>query len=239
MKSNNSSKLMTVYSYLSSAVTLSLLWWIACIPIVTIGASTAALYNSAMILTERDAKPFRLFKESFKKFFKPATVCWCIFLVIGILIGVDYIFFMNVVPNALGIVKVISIILAVTWAFIVLYLFPVITTFSGTNFELVFNALILSFMHAPMTILMFAVYFLGAYGGGKVLYALSTLLLMYSGLSSQLSSAQGFVAFASTFLFFLLLLPGAAALINGLIFKKVFKEYVSPEYVRYNSLCKK
>ncbi len=57
----------------------SILWLIACIPIITIGASTTALFTVARkTLKENRGYVFRTFVDTFKAEFKQATIMWLI-----------------------------------------------------------------------------------------------------------------------------------------------------------------
>ena len=63
-------------------VFLNLLWLLCCLPIVTIGASTAAMYRIAMDLVRRreDLSIFGDFIRAFRSNFKQATLVWLILL---------------------------------------------------------------------------------------------------------------------------------------------------------------
>ena len=56
---------------LADILMLSLLWLVCCLPIVTIGAATAALYNSASKCVKNgENKPYVKFRDCFKENFK-------------------------------------------------------------------------------------------------------------------------------------------------------------------------
>ena len=69
---------------------LNLLWFVCCLPIVTIGASTAALYYCTLkIADDEHTHMAPMFFRAFKENFRQATVLWLILLAVGILLGGD------------------------------------------------------------------------------------------------------------------------------------------------------
>ena len=73
---------------------LNVLWLVCSIPIVTIGASTTAMYYVTLKLArDEDGYTIRSFFKSFKENFRQATVIWLIFLAVVFLLGFDLYFF--------------------------------------------------------------------------------------------------------------------------------------------------
>lgn len=69
---------------------VSVLWFVFCIPIVTIGASTTALYETThKVLRRGQSYVWRTFWNSFKSNFKKSTLMWLIFLVIFVVLYLD------------------------------------------------------------------------------------------------------------------------------------------------------
>ena len=72
------------------SVYLNILWFICCIPIVTIGASTTALfYVTLKIAKNEEGNLTKAFFHSFKENLKQGTVIWLILLCLGIILGID------------------------------------------------------------------------------------------------------------------------------------------------------
>ena len=67
---------------------LNLLWFLCCLPIVTIGASTTALY-SVTLKYARDEEGYltRSFFQAFRQNFRQSTIIWLVMAAIGILLG--------------------------------------------------------------------------------------------------------------------------------------------------------
>ena len=75
---------------ISYACCLNVLWFICSLPIVTIGASTAALYYvSLKIVRGEEGRVFSSFFHSFRENFRQATVIWLILLAAGAFLGFD------------------------------------------------------------------------------------------------------------------------------------------------------
>ena len=76
------SKFGRLFLKLSYACCLNTLWFICCLPIVTIGASTTALYyTSFKIAKDEGSFITTMFFRSFKQNFKQATIIWIIMLI--------------------------------------------------------------------------------------------------------------------------------------------------------------
>lgn len=72
-------------------VCLNVLWLICCIPIITIGASTTALYTIMLkMVKNEEGYIFRSFFKAFKENFKQSTIIWIILLALGIICCLDY-----------------------------------------------------------------------------------------------------------------------------------------------------
>ena len=77
---------------------VNLLWIVCSIPIVTIGASTTAMYYVTLRLArDDDGYTFRSFFKSFRENFKQATAIWLIFLTVGLLLACDVYYFVRLV----------------------------------------------------------------------------------------------------------------------------------------------
>ena len=135
---------------------LSFLWLVCSIPIVTIGASTTAMYYVTLkLVRDEDGYTFRAFFKSFRENFKQATIIWCIFMVVGVLLGVDFYFFLKMYE---GSTKFRSAMLAVFCAFMIIYVFmltyvfPLQSRFVNTVKMTIFNSFFMSIRHFIQTL---------------------------------------------------------------------------------------
>ena len=70
---------------------LNILWIVCSIPIITIGASTTAMYSVMLKLVKNEEGYIvKGFLKAFKENFKQSTIMWLLYLVLGILIVVDF-----------------------------------------------------------------------------------------------------------------------------------------------------
>lgn len=136
---------------------LNLIWFICCIPIVTIGASTTALYYVTLKLAKNEEGYIvRGFFKSFKENFKQATAIWLIMLAVGIVLGVDYYFYLQVTGK--GTLTTVLYMLFFGFLFIYImvlsYVFPVLSRFVNSVKNTLKNSLFIAIRHLPWSILM-------------------------------------------------------------------------------------
>ena len=75
---------------------LNILWIFCSIPIITIGATTTALYSvNLKLVNNEEGSLIKLFFKSFKENFKKATIIWLIILIISIALGVNLVFWLK------------------------------------------------------------------------------------------------------------------------------------------------
>jgi uncharacterized membrane protein YesL len=118
-----------VGSIVADIMILSFFWILFSIPIVTIGASTTALYYvMTRKVTNRDGYLFRDFLNGFKTNFKQATIIWLAALVI---FGVLFLNIMNInlVGDLKTIVLPVQICFMIELALVLFYIFPITSRF--------------------------------------------------------------------------------------------------------------
>ena len=86
---NAENKFFTAVNTMADAVILNILWLIGCIPLITIGTSTCAMYYTYhKVIRCKRSSVWREFWHAYKTNFKQATKLWLVFVVIfTILIG--------------------------------------------------------------------------------------------------------------------------------------------------------
>lgn len=146
---------------------LNVLWFICCIPIVTIGASTTALYyTSFKIAKDEGSYITTMFFRSFKQNFKQATIIWLIMLVTGVLIVADFVLLSRLRATSTGTVAVMwTLLLAVTiacsilYAIVLAYIFPLLSICSNTTPNMFKNAFLFGTHYLFVTILVFFIHY--------------------------------------------------------------------------------
>lgn len=138
---------------------LNLITLIACIPIITVGASLTAMhYVLLKMVRKEEGYIFRTFVKSFKQNFKQATVCWLVILVF-ILIFIFDLYIINIsgieiarwFMTALYVVGILALMA-------IIYVFPVLSRFENTIRGTFKNAFLMSILGLPKTIAMLIIH---------------------------------------------------------------------------------
>ncbi len=132
---------------------LNLIFVLCCIPVITVGSATTALY-AACRAAAKSEPCYRLFFQAFASSFKRATLAWLLLLPF-LLFAVIALFFSRymVVPMDLSGVILSGLLLLATLA-VGSMLFLYYSCFEGTLWELFKSAFILIFTHPIQTLLL-------------------------------------------------------------------------------------
>ena len=152
---------MTIMTKIFDVIFLNLLWILFSIPVVTIGASTTAMYYTAVKGIRRGrGYVFKNFWHAFKLNFIPATVAWVFVAFVGYLAMFSYMnvgFFPNEVLRYA--VYFIDVFVGVICAMFAVYVFPLLSRFNMTKKQLFVNSLLLSIKHfLPWTLIMVIIF---------------------------------------------------------------------------------
>ena len=131
-------------------------WWlICCVPIVTIGASTAAMHRMMFNLREEKSTSTGDFFRAFRDSFKNATLLWLLALAGAVVIAaVYYGIALLEIPDAVRLVMVmLCLVLLILWLFPLLYVFPLTAFFENSVKGTVKNAFLMSVSHLRCTII--------------------------------------------------------------------------------------
>lgn len=191
---------------IADMVLLSFYWLICCLPIVTIGASTTALYYACMKNHLEEGTNTRNFFHAFIRDLKQSLVLELIVVVVAGLLVVDlYVLPQMNIPLG-GLVQIILTVCAVIGIAMLSYLFPLLARFETTMIRRFQNAIFMSLMNFQYTLLIVAVNCV----------PLLVLVLMPD-------------LFVAVVPLVVLVWPGAAALINAKFFLKIFAQYERQE----------
>ena len=140
------------------AIWLTILWAVFSLPIVTIGASTTALYSVAIkIIANEEGVVTKQFVAAFRENFKQATIAWLILLAAGIILGVN-IWFYGKMGNAFGkMFLIVLLIFGYVYLMILHYIFPVLARFDDSLKNLAAMSFVLSVKNFGWTLLMITV----------------------------------------------------------------------------------
>ena len=139
-------------------VCLNVLWLISCIPVVTIGASTTALYTVMLKLVKNEeGYILRGFFKAFRSNFRQSTVIWLIILALGLVCWIDY-RVAGMMPGTAGFVMwSIFILLGFFLLAVMIYVFPLIARYENSIRATFQNAMLLAVGRLPYTFVMAAV----------------------------------------------------------------------------------
>ena len=136
---------------------IACLWLICCLPVVTAGAATAALYRMVFNLREESSCSAGAFFRAFRENFKQSTWIWLIVLGLAALLAAGYYGAVLVEAEMVRLVLVVIVcVLFVLWVFLLLYSFPLTCYFENSLRNTLKNALAMSIKHLRQTIFCFA-----------------------------------------------------------------------------------
>ncbi len=193
--------IMRAINKFADCIILSLMFFICCIPVFTIGTAATAMYHTAYKALRCDrGYVFRDYVETFRDNFKQTAPVWLLVLAMGAVLGCDwYVLGIYVkTGNALSILGAVFIaatFFLLAWTF---YLFPYMARFENSRRQSMKNAFLMAVAHLPMTILMLAL-------------AAAAVILIYMTP------------------FFLGILPAVYAWVQSLILERVFGKYMTEE----------
>ena len=137
---------------MTDLILLNMIYILCCLPIVTIGAATTAMYYVCIIsIRQGDGYVVRRFFESFKKNFRQATTAWLGMLVIGIILAADMLFWYRMNTGFAKIMFVLSAIVGFSVWIIGMYIFPVIAKLEGNMLRTIKNSAAFAVGYLPYT----------------------------------------------------------------------------------------
>ena len=148
------SPVMRFLGKIADLMILNILYLISCIPLVTIGAANAALYDVCARLSRDDALIWRHYWKAFRSNFKKATAIWLILAAVAaILYGCGIYYWSYDMPGE-DISVVMLAVAAGIWLLTYSWVFPLQARFENTIKRTLLNGLLCSFSYFPRTILM-------------------------------------------------------------------------------------
>lgn len=193
--------LMQFLNKITNCVFLSLLWLVFSLPLITIGASTTALYYTVNKVIRNDrSHVWQEFWSSFKSNFKQSTLSWILLVVLYVLWAVDFyytyaLYLTGVVPKAVLIVFLVFVVLLTMWG---LYLFPYIARFTNSIKEILVSSGMMFIQNILWSVVLLVIFLL------TVVIFLSVPMLI-------------------------VILPVGYMMLQNFILERIFKKYMSAE----------
>lgn len=143
------------FSKIFCMVYLNLLWLVCCLPVVTIGPSTTALYYAMFkVLSGDDSELTRHFFHSFRQNLKQGMVLGMIATAAGVVCVIDYIYYIVAPGKIDSVMQVFQIIIVLLYLMILTWLFGVLAKFENTSLNILQFSFFLSFKHFGYTLMM-------------------------------------------------------------------------------------
>ena len=134
---------------------LTMLWFICCIPIVTIGpASTAVYYVTLKLVRDEESYTVRSFFKSFKENFKQGVAIGLIMTALGIFFAYDIYAYFAMGTQVMTILGILFLGIFLLYLFTLTYVYPLQAKFYNTVFHTLRNALFMSVKHVFRSFLM-------------------------------------------------------------------------------------
>ena len=194
-------KLMSAINRVIDALVIGTLWFICCIPIFTVGASSTAYYYAYnKSIRQRRGYAYKEFFSAFKSNFKQSTKMWLIVIALYLITALDvYILINQPEPTAYSqiiLMVILVIICGITaWA---LFMFPYLARFTNRTRVMLKNSLLITV--------------------GNLFWAIVLLIL---------AAAMGFVFVILPFAMFVA--PAIYMWFANRIMERIFRKYMSEE----------
>lgn len=185
---NTDKPLFAVLTKLTYSAYLNILWLVCSLPIVTIGASTTALFYVTLKMAEdRDDGLTRMFFKAFRENFKPATKLWLILLAVGSFLAADGFVLCRMWSENIfwTLLTAVFIGAAVLYGIVLLYTFPLLARFENTTFGILKTAFLVGVRYLFCTLLMAAIYGIMGY---VIVFVFTPAFLLGMGFCAMLCS---------------------------------------------------
>jgi len=173
---------------LADIIILSLVWFVVSLPLVTVGASTTALfYVTTRRISNREGYLLKDFFSSFKANFKQATLLWILWVAVVALV-ITNLFWLRSEgfnPTLAGILFPLQIIILIELIMIVLYIFPLTARFDMKFFQTIKSAFFMANRHLLTTISCLCI-LIGIYLAAEMFFP--PILVVAAGIYAYLSS---------------------------------------------------
>ena len=127
---------------ITNLICLNLLWLLCCVPVITAGAATTAMYSVIFqYITKQDDSVLKPFFKAFKENFKTVTPIWVLHLLIGAALGAE-VFYLS--QGAQLWIKAIFGILLFVYIGVSAYLYPILARYYTSRKQALLNSFALS-----------------------------------------------------------------------------------------------
>ena len=189
---SNDNLFWRVMGILGDIFLLNILWIITSIPIITIGASSTAVYYALFKIKKNEGDgTIRMFFRSFRQNFVEASIIWIGTLLIITLLCFDYYFFMQSgfpLPLLGTIARIVLIAVALVLIILVLYVWPVLSRFDNDIIHTLRFAINIAIANLPKTALILIT--------DSAIFAIECVIIRYLTIAAPLIGITGFPLYA-------------------------------------------
>lgn len=146
---------MRALARITDIIILNVLFLVCSIPLVTFGASLAALYSMTLKMV-RNEEPYiiRGFFEAFQKNFRQGTLFGLLSVAAAGVIAADLFILGGQRGSVAELMRTLCIAVGIVLSIIFLYVFPITARFEMKAKAILKNALLISIAHLPQTVLL-------------------------------------------------------------------------------------
>lgn len=204
---NYDGKFARALQKVADVIIVSVLWLVGCLPLVTIGTSTTALYYASIKAVLGEGTIAKNFFKSYKENLKQSIIVEIILLIIA------YIMYLNwkIIFDMSGggtVFKVVYFVVLIWLIPIVCYIFPLLARFALSTKLLFVNAFVLSFKNLPKTVFI-------------ILTSMLPIVCLVVRVDYVIKVLPLIVV----------VVPGLIAYLNSMMFVKIFEQYMPKEEV--------
>lgn len=173
---------------LADVACMSILWLLTSLPLVTVGASTAAFYSFTLdAIQDTEGKVCSTYFHAFRKCFKKATVLWLLQLLLFVFLAANlYAAWKLYLTKGIIGLGMLSLALCGMLVFLctVVYIYPIVVYYDFPIKKVIIDSLIMSISNPHVTITIFAIHILAA----VLIYYFSGFFFFWTGLAIFFSS---------------------------------------------------
>ncbi len=137
------------------AIWLTVLWTVFSLPIITVGASSMALFYVALkMVKDEEGAVTKQFVKAFRDNFKQATLLWLLMVVIGVVLGVNLWFYYQVEASFARVFLIVLLVFTYIFLMLLHYVFAVTARFDDSIRNLLALSFWLSMKNFGWTLLM-------------------------------------------------------------------------------------
>lgn len=151
------SPLWSISSKALNFLWLSILWLVCSLPVVTIGASTSALYSITLkYVRNEEGYLTASFFTAFRQNLRQGAIIWLVLLLAGLFLGLDFVFYYRGEQTGIGYMILMTLFFSLTLVFVLmnLYVYAVLAKFQNSVFHIIKSSCIMALCHWPSSLAM-------------------------------------------------------------------------------------